>query len=144
MSGRVYDLTNVEETQWIKTVGQHIVKVIGVTQGKTSNNNDVEKVTFQNANKEQIKDEFVVTENSLWKMKAFTKALKLGDVVNTDQWIGKFVVITTGKESFTKENGEKGEKIVVKFYEPYEHKKQQVHEQLPEIDIDDDGLPFGN
>lgn len=142
--GRNYDLTGVEETQWIKTVGQHIVKVIGVTQGKTSNNNDVEKVTFQNANKEQIKDEFVVTENSLWKMKAFTKALKLGDVVNTDQWIGKFVVITTGKEGFTKENGEKGEKIVVKFYEPYEHKKQQEPEPLPEFDINDDELPFGN
>lgn len=142
--GRNYDLTGVEETQWIKTVGQHIVKVIGVTQGKTSNNNDVEKVTFQNANKEQIKDEFVVTENSLWKMKAFTKALKLGDVVNTDQWIGKFVVITTGKESFTKDNGEKGEKIVVKFYEPYEHKKQQAPEPLPEFDINDDELPFGN
>ena len=142
--GRNYDLTGVEETQWIKTVGQHIVKVIGVTQGKTSNNNDVEKVTFQNANKEQIKDEFVVTDNSLWKMKAFTKALKLGDVVNTDQWIGKFVVITTGKESFTKENGEKGEKVVVKFYEPYEHKKQQAPEPLPEIDINDDELPFGN
>lgn len=144
MMGRNYDLTGVEETQWIKTVGQHIVKVIGVTQGKTSNNNDVEKVTFQNANKEQIKDEFVVTDNSLWKMKAFTKALKLGDVVNTDQWIGKFVVITTGKESFTKESGEKGEKIVVKFYEPYEHKKQQAPEPLPEFDINDDELPFGN
>lgn len=142
--GRNYDLTGVEETQWIKTVGQHIVKVIGVTQGKTSNNNDVEKVTFQNQNKEQIKDEFVVTDNSLWKMKAFTKALKLGDVVNTDQWIGKFVVITTGKESFTKDNGEKGEKIVVKFYEPYEHKKQQTPEPLPEFDINDDELPFGN
>ena len=142
--GRIYDLTNVEETQWIKTVGQHIVKVISVTQGKTSNSNDVEKVTFQNANKEQIKDEFVVTENSLWKMKAFTKALKLGDVVNTDQWVGKFVVITTGKENYTKDNGEKGEKVVVKFYEPYEHKKQQVPEPLPEIDIDDDELPFGN
>lgn len=142
--GRNYDLTGVEETQWIKTVGQHIVKVIGVTQGKTSNHNDVEKVTFQNQNKEQIKDEFVVTDNSLWKMKAFTKALKLGDVVNTDQWIGKFVVITTGKESFAKENGEKGEKIVVKFYEPYEHKKQQAPEPLPEFDINDDELPFGN
>ena len=142
--GRNYDLTGVEETQWIKTVGQHIVKVIGVTQGKTSNNNDVEKVTFQNANKEQIKDEFVVTDNSLWKMKAFTKALKLGDVVNTDQWIGRFVVITTGKESFAKEGGEKGEKIVVKFYEPYEHKKQQAPEPLPEFDVNDDDLPFGN
>ena len=142
--GRNYDLTGVEETQWIKTVGQHIVKVIGVTQGKTSNNNDVEKVTFQNQNKEQIKDEFVVTENSLWKMKAFTKAMKLGDVVNTDQWIGKFVVITTGKESFTKDNGEKGEKIVVKFYEPYEHKKQQAHVPSTEFGINDDELPFGN
>ena len=142
--GRNYDLTNVEETQWIKTVGQHIVKVISVTPSKTSNNNDVEKVTFQNANKEQIKDEFVVTENSLWKMKAFTKALKLGDVVNTDQWVGKFVVITTGEETYPKNDGSEGKKIVVKFYEPYEHKKQQAPDPLPEIDIDDDELPFGN
>ena len=143
MMGRNYDLTNVEETQWIKTVGQHIVKVIGVTQGKTSNNNDVEKVTFQNANKEQIKDEFVVTENSLWKMKAFTKALKLGDVVNTDQWVGKFVVITTGEETYPKNDGSEGKKIVVKFYEPYEHKKQQAPDPLPEFDVNDDELPFG-
>ena len=142
--GRNYDLTNVEETQWIKTVGQHIVKVIGVTQGKTSNNNDVEKVTFQNANKEQIKDEFVVTENSLWKMKAFTKALKLGDVVNTDQWVGKFVVITTGEETYPKNDGSEGKKIVIKFYEPYEHKKQQTPDPLPEFSINDDELPFGN
>lgn len=141
--GRNYDLTNVEETQWIKTVGQHIVKVIGVTQGKTSNNNDVEKVTFQNANKEQIKDEFVVTDNSLWKMKAFTKALKLGDVVNTDQWVGKFVVITTGEETYPKNDGSEGKKIVVKFYEPYEHKKQQAPDPLPEFDVNDDELPFG-
>ena len=141
--GRNYDLTNVEETQWIKTVGQHIVKVISVTPSKTSNNNDVEKVTFQNANKEQIKDEFVVTENSLWKMKAFTKALKLGDVVNTDQWVGKFVVITTGEETYPKNDGSEGKKIVVKFYEPYEHKKQQAPDPLPEFDVNDDELPFG-
>ena len=143
MSGRVYDLTNVEETQWIRTVGQHIVKVVSVAQSKTSNDNIVEKVTFQNANKERISDEFVVTENSLWKMKVFTKALKLGDVVNTDQWVGKFVVITTAEESYKKNDGSDGKKIVIKFYEPYEHKKQ-APEPLPEIDINDDELPFGN
>ena len=139
--GRNYDLTNVEESQWINTVGEHTVKVISVTTDKTSNGNVVEKVLFQNANKEQIKDEFVVTDNSLWKMKAFVKALKLGEITNTDQWIGKFVNITTGKENYTNNSGEKKEKIVIKSYEPYLSKKQQIPE--PEFEVTDDELPFG-
>lgn len=137
--GRQYDLTNVEETQWINSVGEHLVKVISVNSDKTSNGNVVEKVTFQNESGERIKDEFVVTDNSLWKMKAFTKSLKLGEVTNTDQWIGKFVTITTGKETYQKNNGEKGEKIVVKGYEPYTPKKNQ-----PTPETYDDELPFGN
>jgi len=140
--GRTYDLTNVEETQWINSIGQHLVKVISVATDKTSNGNAVEKVTFQNGNGERIKDEFVVTDNSLWKMKAFTKALKLGDVVNTDQWIGKFVNITTGKETYQKQNGEKGEKVVIKAYEPYEAKKK-AQEPEQEFEINDYELPFG-
>ena len=143
MAGRTYDLTNVEETQWINSIGQHLVKVVSVATDKTSNDNTVEKVTFQNEIGERIKDEFVVTDNSLWKMKAFTKALKLGDIVNTDQWIGKFVNITTGKETYPKQNGEKGEKVVIKVYEPYEPKKK-AQEPDPSFALDEDELPFGN
>ena len=116
--GRIYDLTNVEETHWLNTVGEHTVKVVSVTAGSTRNGNDVEKVLFMDKDNAQIMDEFVITDKALYRMKLFTKALKLPEVNDTDQWVGRYVKINTATEKYTKNDGSQGEKIVIKSYEP--------------------------
>lgn len=116
--GRQYDLTNVEETQFINEVGEYTLKVISVTPDKTANGNAVEKVIFKTKDGLQISDEFVVTDKALWRMKIFTKALKLPTVTDTDTWINRYVVATVGKEGYVKQDGTKGEKHVITKYEP--------------------------
>lgn len=115
--GRKYDLTNVAETQFISEVGEYTLKVINVTQDKTQNLNDVEKVIFQTKDGLQISDDFVVTERALWRMKLFTKALKLPTVTNTDEWVGRYVKATIGLEYYEKD-GQKKSKCVITKYEP--------------------------
>lgn len=149
--GRRYDLTNVEETHWLSTVGEHTVKVISVTSGSTRNGNDTEKVLFMDKDKAQITDEFVITDKALYRLKLFTKALKLQDVNDTDQWVGRFVKINTVVEKYTKNDGSQGEKIVIKSYDPsslatpyvpIEVVHQPKINQVEEIDINDDEIPF--
>ena len=115
MSGRIYDLTNVQETQFISEPGEYLVKVISVKQDKTANFNDIEKVTFQTKDGLQISDEFVVTDRALWRMKIFTKALKLPTVTDTDDWVGRYVKITVESENYKKDGADK-QKFVIKGY----------------------------
>ena len=115
MSGRIYDLTNVQETQFISEPGEYLVKVISVKQDKTANFNDIEKVTFQTKDGLQISDEFVVTDRALWRMKIFTKALKLPTVTDTDDWVGRYVKITVESENYKKDGVDK-QKFVIKSY----------------------------
>ena len=115
--GRVYDLTDVVEAQFINEAGEYTVKVISVTEGKTEYGNPIEKVVFKTREDLQISDEFVVTDRALWKMKIFTKALKLPTVTDTDQWVGRYVKIHVGTENYAKNDGTKGSKFVIKKYE---------------------------
>ena len=148
--GRTYDLTNVEETQWINAVGQHTVKVLSVTAGKTSNQNATEKVVFADKDGFQITDEFVCTDRALYRMKLFTKALKLPTVTDTDQWVGRYVKINTVIEKYPKADGNTGEKLVIKSYEPSSLTNSGVPvevvdakgNQIPEIDVNDEEIGF--
>ena len=115
--GRVYDLTDVVEAQFINEAGEYTVKVISVTEGKTEYGNPIEKVVFKTREDLQISDEFVVTDRALWKMKIFTKELKLPTVTDTDQWVGRYVKIHVGTETYAKNDGTKGSKFVIKKYE---------------------------
>lgn len=139
MGARVYDLSGVEETRFINEVGEHLLKVVSVSQDKTSNGNDVEKVTFVNAEGEQISDEFVITPKALWKLKLFVKALKLPDVSSTDHWINRGVVATVRTEKYQKENGEKGEKLVISKYAPYVKPEAEQKQDIPVEVKDADG-----
>lgn len=141
--GRIYDLTNVEETQWINEVGTFTVKVISVKQDKTNNGNAVEKVTFADKFNAQISDEFVVTDKALWKMKIFSKALKLPTVTDTDTWIGRYVVIHTAKETYIKNDGTQGEKIVIKWYEASNLTNTVPVEVKKPVEVEDEYNPFG-
>ncbi len=164
--GRNYDLTEVQEQQWISEAGKFTVKVTGVSQGKTQNLNDVEKVIFSDKNGLSISDEFVITDKALYRMKNFVKALKLEMTTNTDEWVGRYVVINVVAENYTKNGGGVGVKFVIKSYEesslttPIGNSNQQPSQQdhtayrepliqmpdknsLPSIDIDDeDPIPF--
>ena len=88
------DLTNVdaenEERTYIKREGEFTLKVVKVTQGKTSNGNDQIKVHFQDRGGQFAMDEFVLTQNSLWKLKVFTKALKLPNIIDTNMFIDRY------------------------------------------------------
>lgn len=163
--GRNYDLTEVQEQQWIYEAGKFTVKVTGVSQGKTQNLNDVEKVIFSDKNGLSISDEFVITDKALYRMKNFVKALKLEMTTNTDDWVGRYVVINVVAENYPKTNGGFGIKFVIKSYEdsslttPLGNSNQKPAQQdhrayrdapkpvpdprsLPEIDIDEDEIPF--
>ena len=56
--GRVYDLTDVVEAQFINEAGEYTVKVISVTEGKTEYGNPIEKVVFKTREDLQISGEF--------------------------------------------------------------------------------------
>lgn len=162
--GRKYDLSNVTETQFLNQAGEFTLKVVSVKQEFTAYNNPVEKVTFQTREGEQIGDEFVVTDKALWKMKLFIKALKLAPVVDTDEWIGRYVVATVVKESFTRQDQTRGEKFVISKYAPpritnsvetlnvvpvertsapdVPERAPMPQSNLPQIDINEDEIPF--
>ena len=115
--GRKYDLTGVAETQFISEAGEYTLKVINVVQDKTANFNDVEKVIFQTKEALQISDDFVVTDKALWKMKLFTKALKLPTVTDTDEWVGRYVKATVGLETYEKDGQLKQKCVITKYAE---------------------------
>ena len=115
--GRKYDLTDVAETQFISEAGEYTLKVINVVQDKTANFNDVEKVIFQTKEGLQISDDFVVTDKALWKMKIFTKAIKLPAVTDTDEWVGRYVKATVGFETYEKDGQPKQKCVITKYAE---------------------------
>lgn len=159
------DLTNVdaenEERTYIKREGEFTLKVVKVTQGKTSNGNDQIKVHFQDRGGQFAMDEFVLTQNSLWKLKVFTKALKLPNIIDTNMFIDRYVKATI--KSRTTQNG--GVIYEIKKYEQsnltntyvagepkviYEHQNQNqtMHQKIEQVqqtiadDFNDDKIPF--
>jgi hypothetical protein len=129
--GRQYDLTNVQEAQWINEKGEYIVKVSSVTHGFTAKGNEVEKVVFKTKDGLAISDDFVVTNVALYRMKNFTKALKLPTINDTDEWIGRYVKITVGAEGYTKKDGSEGTKHAIVSYEPSILTNSQAPKQTP-------------
>lgn len=92
------DLTAVDAEQdkrvYIKKEGDFTLKVVKVTHGKTSNNNEQIKVHFQDRNGHYAIDEFVLTQNALWKLKVLSKALKLPNIIDTNMFIDRYVKAT--------------------------------------------------
>lgn len=124
--GRQYSLEDAKAPQYLAVEGRFLVKVLGVTQGKTQNNNATEKVWFITDDGFQISDEFFTTPNALHHMKTFVEALGLPLNTDTDHWVNQKVIITVKKEFYPKNDGTQGEKFVIAKYEP----NIQVH-QVP-------------
>jgi|LGOV01.1.fsa_nt_gb hypothetical protein len=159
------------ERVYIKQEGELTLKVVRVTEGKTQNNNPQIKVHFQDKQDRWAFDEFVITPNAMWKVKIFTKALKLPNVVDTNLFIARYVKATFGTKKTA--NGEIYEikkyeaSPLTNTYEPqqqavqyqdaggnaisqqeFEHNQQQAQnaqnnqqQQLP-INDGDDEIPF--
>ena len=159
------DLSNIdaenEDRIYIKKEGEITLKVVKVTSGKTSNNNEQIKVHFQDINGHYAIDEFILNENSLWKLKIFTKALKLPNIIDTNMFIDRYVKATI--KSRTTQNG--GVIYEIKKYEQsnltntyvagepkviYEHQNQNqtMHQKIEQVqqtiadDFNDDEIPF--
>lgn len=112
------DLTGVDAEQdervYIKQEGKITLKVVKVTEGVTSNNNPQIKVHFQDRQGRWAIDEFVVTDNALWKLKVFTTALKLQNKIDTQMFIDRYVEATFKAKGT--QNG--GQIFEIKKYEP--------------------------
>lgn len=142
------DLSNIdaenEDRIYIKKEGEITLKVVKVTSGKTSNNNEQIKVHFQDINGHYAIDEFILNENSLWRLKIFTKALKLPNIIDTEMFISRYVKATM--KAKTTQNG--GTIYEIKKYEPskltntyvatqpktnYENRNSQIQQKLEPV-----------
>lgn len=155
--GMKIDLNNIEteeeEREYINEEGIYTLKVKKVTFGTTKNNNKTVKVHFVNKRKKYATDEFVITDSALWKLKLFTKALKLPNVIDTNMFIDRYVKATV-KAKATQNSGTIYE---IKKYEAsnltntyvareprvvYEKHTHTQNHQANKQEFDEDDIPF--
>ena len=148
MNLNLTDVTVEEnERQYIKYTGEALLKVVKVTVGKTQTQNDQIKVHFQDKQGLFIIESFTVVPQSLWAIKILVKALGLPEVINTDNFIGRYVNATI-KEKKT-QNG------IIYVIDKYSESKlneplniQPVQQQeanndyVHNVNIDNDEIPF--
>lgn len=153
------DLTNVEEKSYLKA-GNHFVKVIKQEETFSHNGKPILKVTFANKSGAQISDDFYLTEQAMFRIKLLTKALKMPNVLDTELMINRYVNIEVVEEPYQDRNGNNKIAYKVSSYEEatqtntLEQKdallpveivvKEPLKQQhnIPDIDINDDEIPF--
>lgn len=161
----IIDLEHIEledgERAYIKQEGKVTLKVVKITESKSQNNNPIIKVHFQDKIGRFAIDDFTITQNALWKLKAFTKALKMPNMIDTNLMIDRYVIAdfkakktTNGGEIFEIKKYEASsltntmEKMPIPTtYENMQQNHQNTHtQQMPQaqapIDIDEDEIPF--
>ena len=122
----IIDLTNVEESEgeklpYLQRAGKILLKVTKVREGGiTKNGNKILKVFFKSREGELYIEEIVMTIDSMWRLKTLTKALKMPNVIDTDQMIDRFVFGNFAQENYTRNDGTVGQKVVSKSWEPSE------------------------
>jgi len=135
------------ERQYVKYTGEALLKAVKVTVGKTQTQNDQIKVHFQDKQGLFIIESFTVVPQSLWAIKILVKALGLPEIINTDNFIGRYVNATI-KEKKT-QNG------IIYVIDKYSESKlnkplniQPVQQQetnndyVHNVNIDNDEIPF--
>lgn len=166
------DVSNVEveneERVYIKREGEITLKAVKVTEHTSTGGHPAFKVHWQDRAGQWAIDEFVVTENALWKIKMLTKALKLPNVLDTHLIPSRYA-----KATFKAKGTQNGGQIFeIKKYEPsnltntyepprqqpqaqyqdaggnsmtqqqYQQYQQHQQSQQQQIDIDEDEIPF--
>ncbi len=159
------DLTNVQTNEFLEQEGSYTLKVTKVdTQSFTNNGNTILKVSMETKDSKSYTEDFVITENSLWKLKLFTKALKMPNVIETDLMLNRYVEGHFIFEDYTKKDGTTMKILKAKSWSPtkltntleempqqtqqqvptyeYQNMEQTTQQQVPTIDIDEDEIPF--
>jgi len=149
MNLNLTDVTVEEnERQYIKYTGEALLKVVKVTVGKTQTQNDQIKVHFQDKQGLFIIESFTVVPQSLWAIKILVKALGLPEIINTDNFVGRYANATI-KEKKT----QNGIIYVVDKYaesklnkplniQPMQQQQEVNSDYVHNVNIDNDEIPF--
>ncbi|NPA64473.1 MAG: hypothetical protein GXO16_05820 [Epsilonproteobacteria bacterium] len=137
------DLSGVTTTEYLGT-GKHFVKVVDV-----KDEHEYIQVRFQDKNGAIHQERFYLRDSVKWRIAALAKACGIWDdgqaKIDSEDLIGCYLYITIEEQEY---NG-KTYRNVAKFEASglpkdtkiaHQNKKQQ--EQLPEVDIDEDDIPF--
>lgn len=165
----IIDMTHTKvedgERTYIKQEGAITLKVVKVTESTTQNNNPQIKVHFQDKIGRFAIADFVVTDNALWALKIFTKALKMPNIIDTNLMVDRYVIA-----HFKARKTANGEIFEIKKYEPSQltntleqkdviptvhetvqqeastypplRKEMPASNEVPAIDVDEDTIPF--
>ncbi len=113
----VLDLTKVPTREYIQTPGKHLLKVIGVEEDVAKTGNSLLKITMMNEKKQLYIEDFYLSEKALFKLKIFTKALKMPNVVDTNMMLHRYVNATLVEEEYIKQDGCKAKKLTCNTWE---------------------------
>lgn len=141
----VLDLTNVQEHTFLDEAGHHTLKIISIDEsGTTANGNKVLKVTMKDKFERLITDDFVLTDNALWKIKALTKACKLPNVVDTQMLISRYVEADVVLKDETTKSGNVFKKSVIAKYSESNLTNTYVQVEVKKpVEVEDEYNPFG-
>jgi hypothetical protein len=92
-----FNLDDVKESKYIEQEGEHTLKIVKVaedefgntTQVSANKNTEFHKYVCENREGEKINVTLYITENSMWKYKAFLSAIGVnvkGFVMDTDEF----------------------------------------------------------
>jgi len=157
----VINLSGVENTgakKWIKEEGHFTLKCVDVREkGVTANGNPVYIIEFKNKNDEHIRDEIVITPNTLWKIKQLSDAFGFTyDNVNILHFKDMYLVGWVKSRKHQNKVGDIVDVFEIKDYQksaklqnkipeensvPVEY-ATQTNSNLPEIDVDGEEIPF--
>ena len=114
----ILDLTQVPTREYIQTPGKYLLKVIGVEEdiAKTTGN-QLLKVTMMNEKKQLYIEDFYLSEKALFKLKIFTKALKMPNVVDTHMMLHRYVNANLVEEEYVKTDGCKAKRLTCNVWE---------------------------
>lgn len=121
----ILDLTNVPTREYIQAPGKHLLKVIGVEEDVAKTGNSLLKVTMVNDKKQLYIEDFYLSEKALFKLKIFTKALKMPNVVDTHMMLHRYVNATLAEEEYVKMDGCKAKRLTCNAWEPSERTNTQ-------------------
>ena len=142
----IIDLTDINTTSFLDKEGTFTLKVVKIDESKTTQNgNQVLEVTLKSKDDENYTEQFVLTEKALWKLKLFTKALKMPNVIDTKMMLHRYVIGEFKYEDYTKKDGTTVKMLRCVKWLPSKHtntltKQPQVPPQ-PQT-FDDDEMPF--
>lgn len=162
----IVNLKGIENTgakKWIKNEGHMTLKCVNIKEKpKTINNNRVFEFEFKNKNDEYIKDEVVITDNTLWKIKQMADAFGFDyDNVNIFNFKDLYLVGWVKSRKYKNRADQVIDVFEIKDYAksaklvneiPPENSIPTVFENVandirrgenyPEIDIYEDEIPF--